>query len=78
VRKYEPAWKKLKSEHLIKIAAHPAVHARILKAIIKEKDMDVVYKLQMSEDCKKALISHESKSGQLILRLKHSIGLSDL
>lgn len=77
-RKYEAAWKKLKEKNIIKIAAHPAVHARILKAVIKEKDMDVVYKMQMAEDCKRAIISHRHNSGELIIYLKHSIGLSDL
>lgn len=77
-RKYQTAWTILKQKHIVKIAAHPLVHARILKAVIKEKDLDVVYKLQCSDDCKRAIISHRHNSGELIITLKHTIGLSDL
>ena len=77
-RKYQPAWEKLKLENIVRIAAHPAVHARILKAVIKEKDMDLVYKMKMADDCKSAIISHKRNSGELVIRLKHTIGLSDL
>lgn len=78
MRKYQPAWEKLKAEKIVKIAAHPLVHARILKAIIKEKDIDLVFKLTMAEDCRRVRISHKSKSGELILYLNFSIGISDL
>lgn len=77
-RKYETAWKTLKEKQIVRIAAHPAVHARILKAVIKEKDMDVVYKLQCADDCKRAIINHRHNGGELVITMKHTIGLSDL
>jgi len=78
MRTYQPAWNKLKKDLVVKISANPRVHARILKAVIKEKDMDTLYKHQMADDCKRALISHKHNGAELIIYLKHSIGLSDL
>lgn len=56
MRKYEPVWLKAKSainpppdKSSCEISAHRAYHIRIIKAIVKEKDMDVVFKLECSE-----------------------------
>jgi hypothetical protein len=47
MRKYEPIWLKLKREGTAAIAAHPLLHARVIKAVIKEKWLDQGYKLQL-------------------------------
>lgn len=77
-RKYQAAWEQLKRDGFIRIAAHKLVHKRIVKAIVKEKNIDLVYKYVLAEDCKHAIISHKRNSGELLLFLKISIGLSDL
>lgn len=77
---YEGAWLQLKANPNVPlvIAAHPALHRRIFKAIIKEKDSDLVFKLLMSEDGKFSKLKRESNGGQLIITIKFYIGLSDL
>ena len=37
MRKYQPIWLKLKRTGSASIAAHPLLHARIIKAVVKEK-----------------------------------------
>lgn len=70
MRQYEPAWKKLKAEGKVVIAAHPLVHARIYKALRKEKDMDLVYKLQCEDDGKQARLYSTRNASQLIISLR--------
>lgn len=80
-RLYEPSWLSLKksqdSPKRIVIAAPAKLHPRIYKAIIKEKDMDTVYKLQLDENAQRARLSKESKAGKLVIYLHLSLGLSD-
>lgn len=60
MRQYQPAWEQLKQYKFCEIVAHRKFHARILKAIKKEKDIDLGYKLECSElsPPKRAFISH--------------------
>lgn len=49
--RYEIIWRQLKqrSEHRVEIAAPAAAHARLRKAVIKRKDVDLGYKVLMGE-----------------------------
>lgn len=54
MRQYEPIWQKLKSlpreeanKVGVKITAPRALHRRIIKAVKKEKWMDIGYKIQI-------------------------------
>lgn len=54
MRKYQQIWEKLKalspdaaSSVGISISANPILHARIIKAVTKEKYRDLAYKLQL-------------------------------
>ena len=56
LRQYEPVWIAIKKnpnpptgKFSCEISAHKAHHSRIIKAVVKEKDMDVGYKLECSE-----------------------------
>ena len=56
LRQYEPAWLAIKQnpnpptgKFSCELSAHKAHHPRIIKAVVKEKDMDVGYKLECSE-----------------------------
>jgi hypothetical protein len=79
---YEPAWVNLKTSleqpKRIVIAAPAKFHPRIYKAIIKEKDMDVVFKLQLSDVGKIARLSKESRGGKLTIFLTYHIPISEL
>ena len=77
MRKYQPAWEKLKKDKKIVIAAHRHLHARILKAIIKEKDSYTLYKLDLLEDSRRARIAHKNESNVLTILLTFSTGESD-
>lgn len=44
-RKYGGIWTILKRDYICSIAAHPSLHARFIKAVIKEKDRDVGFKI---------------------------------
>lgn len=58
-RKYNSIWKQLlKSKHCA-IAAHPALHPRIIKAVSCEKNRDIGTKLLMAEVGKKYLLTHK-------------------
>ena len=70
MRQYEPAWLELKTEGRVVIAAHPLVHGRIFKAVKKEKDMDLVYKLQCEDDGKHPRIYSTRNASQLIISIR--------
>lgn len=53
---YQPVWDALKLHGQTEILADPRHHKRIKKAIIKRKDIDTAYKLQVSEENKKAIL----------------------
>lgn len=45
MRKYQEIWHNLKKDNHCSIAVHPSLHARVIKAVINEKDRDIGYKL---------------------------------
>ena len=46
MREYQPIWLKLKMQGSASIAAHPLLHARIIKAVVKEKWLDTGFKYE--------------------------------
>jgi hypothetical protein len=49
MRQYEPVWQAIKTNLMCDISAHRAYHRRIIKAVVKEKDMDLGFKLECTE-----------------------------
>ena len=49
MRKYQPIWEQLKLHSTVSLSATPALHKRIIKAVIKEKLKDLGYKLICAE-----------------------------
>jgi len=47
MRQYEQVWLKLKRDRIAKVTAHRSLHARIYKAVVKEKWMDTGYKIEI-------------------------------
>lgn len=80
MRKYEPGWIKLRNDPSkpLLISAHPTYHRRIYKAIRKEKDLDVVYKLECEEAGNKATLSASSKGYALTIHLNIEPSLNNL
>ncbi len=65
MRKYEPIWEQIKQDLTASLVVDPALHARIIKAVIKEKDMDVGFKQLQLEKGKKDKLRIEDR-GKLI------------
>lgn len=49
MRQYQPVWIEIKTTGMCRITAHKAHHRRIIKAVTKEKDMDLGFKLECLE-----------------------------
>lgn len=49
MRKYQPIWKQIKLTNTASIAADKSAHARIIKAVRKEKNKDIGWKLLLGE-----------------------------
>lgn len=47
MRKYQPLWNRLKESvtHVCTVEVHRLIVARVVKAVIKEKDMDSIFKM---------------------------------
>lgn len=82
MRKYEAIWYKIKTEGKCLVAAHPALHKRIKKAVTKEKYNDNVYKLShdiAGKEQPELSVSVDDKQPQvLIFTLVIPISLGDL
>jgi hypothetical protein len=77
MRKYQSAWNQLRDNHTqpLVISAHPAYHRRIYKAIIKEKNIDTVHHLVVSELGKESKLSRKSDGNALTITLTISVAL---
>ena len=58
-RKYTRIWKELKTKGTVRIAAPKPFHKRIVRAVIKEKYMDLEYHLIMSESHKRTTLRYK-------------------
>lgn len=70
-RLYQLAWEQLKHnpETPLVISASPELHRRIHKAIIKEKNIDTVFHLEMDFKGYTTRTSHSSKGNALTITL---------
>ena len=67
MRKYEPIWSQIRNskEHKVSLAAPTADHKRIIKAVRKEKNKDIGFKFECSEQHLKYVLKEKIK-GKLI------------
>lgn len=82
MRQYEPIWTKLKSlpqteafTKGVSITAPRVLHRRIIKAVKKEKWMDIGYKLEIEP--RVAVLCHSQKNSILTFRLTFSLIATD-
>jgi hypothetical protein len=67
VRQYEPVWIQLKQTGMCELSAHRAFHPRIIKAVTKEKNIDLGFKLECTETYPPIrTILYSSRSGSII------------
>ena len=67
MRQYEPIWIEIKTNGFCDVSTHRAYHRRIIKAVTKEKDMDLGYKLECSERFPPVqAVLHTKREGSII------------
>lgn len=78
MRKYYPIWHKLKSLPLqeaatkgVSVTANRVLHPRILKAVVKEKWLDLEYKLAMEPQT--MILYHSTKHSVITFYLRQQI-----
>jgi len=69
-RLYQDAWEKLKADKKVVMAAPVAFHARIIKAIKKEKYNDLEYKYLLGEQGLEAVIASYTEQSRITVVLK--------
>lgn len=72
LRMYEPIWLQLKAKGHAKVAAPTHAHARIKKAVHKEKDIDTAYKIQQDIEGRRMKLTMVSKGNIIEFKLKPS------
>ena len=65
MRKYQRIWEALKVSYSVSLEADTSMHARITKAVRKEKNIDLGWKLLSLEQGKKYVLTEEIE-GRLI------------
>lgn len=72
MRTYQPIWEQLKTDknNTVRVAAPRALHRRIKKAVTKEKDNDVFFKILLQEQYQKAILDTRSEANILIFKLR--------
>ena len=56
MRKYQPIWEAIKKNNTASIVASTNLHPRIIKAVRKEKNLDVGHKLLLSDKGLKSIL----------------------
>ncbi len=77
-RKYLPIWKKIKADKKCVISAHPKLFARIVKAVMKEKDQDVAMKIANDLDKLYLKITRDEQNHTVTFELKQRVGISEI
>lgn len=68
MRQYEMIWNEIKLEGFCKISTHRVFHKRIIKAVVKEKDLDLGFKLELSERYPPQIsVLKSSRNGSVII-----------
>lgn len=79
MRKYEGIWHKLKHEYKCTLQVHKLIVARVVKAVIKEKDKDLAFKMANDKDklylAIKRIELADKKHVRIEFRLKQRYGL---
>ena len=65
MRKYQPIWEQLKLYGTTSLSANPAMHKRIIKAVMKEKLKDLGWKILCAESGNIYKLAYKSE-GKLV------------
>ena len=76
-RKYQTVWEKIKLNGHITLEVAPIFVARVKKAVIKEKDMDLGFKLMNEHDIFRLNSFYDKTKMQLKFVLKQRAGIEE-
>ena len=65
MRTYQPIWENLKQYSTVTIQANPSAHPRIIKAVAKEKDKDLAYRLMIAESYQRSILRAKINGNQV-------------
>lgn len=69
VRKYQPVWERIKAREVVTLEVLPALVARVKKAVIKEKDMDLGFKVLNDHAKFRLIVDYSMEKKHLTFRL---------
>lgn len=76
-RKYEEAWLRLKNRDTVKLRVTPLMFARVKKAIIKEKDQDLSFKVLNEIEQFRLHFEYDKQTYELAVQLKAKFGIEE-
>ena len=71
MRKYQPIWIELKAKKKVAVLHPKHLHARLFKAVLKERTMDTGFRLELSEANRYAKVFSKSDGNILTIMLKY-------
>lgn len=77
-RLYQPIWESVRDKGFCNITAPQAVHRRIIKAVIKEKDKDAAFHVEAAEKWSWTRLDYKIEGSMIKFILKHPISHEDL
>jgi hypothetical protein len=78
MRKYQQIWINLKKQGKQAVLHPPHLHARLIKAVHKERTMDTGFRLELSEDSKTAKLFARSEGNIIHFTLKYYLDPTDI
>lgn len=76
--RYLPIWQALKRDKTVSLVIVPTLRKRIVKAVQKRRDLDILYKYELAEGKKVMKIFWEYKANTLTFHLKHILKPEDI
>lgn len=67
---YEKIWQAIKKDGSVSLTAIKSLHPRIVKATIKRKSIDVLFRMKMQEEKSVAVLSHSISESVITFKLE--------
>lgn len=68
---FRPIWNELKATGICAVAMHPRLHSRLVRQLAVTKDRDLGYKILLSNEGKKAILTKKIEGSRVIFRLAY-------
>lgn len=77
-REYHPIWVRLKAREKVTLRVKPHLYQRVKKAIIKEKDMDILFKYDNGVDKRRLHFRYDPAEEKLYVYMTAKFGIDIL